>query len=169
MGNDQLNYEDLVQIFELIEKSSRLAEFRLKVGDLEIDMRMRAPGADAGAHAPRSHETEAPQGGELSDSVAIAPPAPAGEAPPAPRLPPGAVLVSSPTIGTFYRALEPGAKPYVDVGSRVTADTTVCIIEVMKLMNSLPAGVSGVVTHILAIDAQLVAADQPLIVIDPAA
>jgi len=168
MGNEQLSYEDLLQIFELIEKSSRLAEFHLKVGDLEIDMRMRAGRANAQDAASHSLAAEAPQGGELSESVALGPSSTAS-VPTEPHYPPGAVLVRAPMVGTFYRAFEPGGKPFVEVGTRVTPDTTICIIEVMKLMNSIPAGASGIVTHILVNDSQLIAADQPLIVIGPAA
>jgi acetyl-CoA carboxylase biotin carboxyl carrier protein len=87
----------------------------------------------------------------------------------APVLPPGAVLVRAPMVGTFYRSPAPGAPPFVEPGSRVTADAIVCIIEVMKLMNSIDAGVDGVVIHVLVDDAEPVEYGQPLIVIDPGA
>jgi acetyl-CoA carboxylase biotin carboxyl carrier protein len=70
-------------------------------------------------------------------------------------------------VGTFYRAPEPGAPPFVEVGQSVEPDTIVCIIEVMKLMNSIPAGVRGVVTHVLVEDAAPVETGQSLIVVDP--
>ena len=70
-------------------------------------------------------------------------------------------------VGTFYRSPEPGAPPFVAVGAKVSPDTTVCIIEVMKLMNSIPAGCGGRVTHVLVNDAQPVDTGQALIVIDP--
>ena len=75
--------------------------------------------------------------------------------------------VTSPMVGTFYRAPEPGAKPFVDVGARVKPDTIVCIIEVMKLMNSVTAGVAGVVTHVLVENGQMVEHGQPLVAIRP--
>lgn len=81
--------------------------------------------------------------------------------------PPGAVLIKSPMVGTFYRASEPGARPFAEVGQHVEAETTVCIIEVMKLMNSIPAGEKGVVTHILVEDGGPVEYGQVLMVIDP--
>jgi acetyl-CoA carboxylase biotin carboxyl carrier protein len=77
------------------------------------------------------------------------------------------VVVRAPMVGTFYRAPEPGAAPFVEAGQHVTADTTVCIIEVMKLMNSIPAGCTGVVTHVLVKDAEPVEYGQPLIAIRP--
>ena len=60
----------------------------------------------------------------------------------------GLVAVRAPLPGTFYRAPRPGAAPFVDVGSRVSADTVVGIVETMKLMNSVPAGADGTVAEI---------------------
>ena len=65
-------------------------------------------------------------------------------------------------LGTFYRAEAPGKPPFVEVGSRVEPDTIVCIIEVMKMMNSVPAGVAGTVAEILPDNAELVEYGQPL-------
>lgn len=70
-------------------------------------------------------------------------------------------------VGTFYRAPEPGARPFVEVGDPVGPDSIVCIIEVMKLMNSISAGAEGEVTHILVEDAAPVEAQAPLIVLSP--
>lgn len=64
--------------------------------------------------------------------------------------------VSASLLGTFYRAPKPGAPPFVDVGSQVEEDTIIGIIEVMKLMNTVRAGVRGTVAEILAKDATLV-------------
>ena len=72
------------------------------------------------------------------------------------------MTVASPMLGTFYRAEAPGAAPFVEVGARVEPDTTVCIIEVMKMMNSVPAGVTGVVAEIVAENGQLVEFGEPL-------
>jgi acetyl-CoA carboxylase biotin carboxyl carrier protein len=68
-------------------------------------------------------------------------------------------------VGTFYRSPEPGAPPFVEPGSHVEPTTIVCIIEVMKLMNSVAAGVSGTVTHVFVENAQLVEHGQPLVAI----
>jgi acetyl-CoA carboxylase biotin carboxyl carrier protein len=65
-------------------------------------------------------------------------------------------------LGTFYRQEAPGKAPFVEVGSRVEAGTVVCVIEVMKMMNSIEAGVSGTVVEICADNAQLVEYGQPL-------
>ncbi len=154
-------YDDVLAIVRLIESSSQFGEFHLRSGDLEVDIR-RGNGAPGPAPA-------AP----CAAPPAIPTPAPATPAPPrtarapAPDLPPGTQVVRSPMVGTFYRAPEPGAAPFVQPGSRVAPDTTVCIIEVMKLMNSIPAGVSGVVTHVFVEDAEVVEFGQPIIAIRP--
>lgn len=74
----------------------------------------------------------------------------------------GILVVRAPMVGTFYRAPKPGASPFVDVGSDVSIDTVVCIVETMKLMNSISAGGSGTVIEILVADGQLVEAGQVL-------
>ena len=75
--------------------------------------------------------------------------------------------VRSPLLGTFYRAPKPGAAPYVEVGSAVEEDTVVAIIEVMKLMNTVRAGLRGTVSEVLVSDGVLVEYDQPLIRVRP--
>ena len=64
------------------------------------------------------------------------------------------MTIAAPMIGTFYRAEAPGAAPFVDVGTRVEPDTVVCIIEVMKMMNAVPAGVAGTVVEVCAENAR---------------
>jgi acetyl-CoA carboxylase biotin carboxyl carrier protein len=83
--------------------------------------------------------------------------APAAEPEPAEAPAAAAGTIAAPMPGTFYRADGPGMEPFVDVGTRVEPDTTVCIIEIMKMMNSVPAGVSGTITEICVEDAQQVA------------
>jgi acetyl-CoA carboxylase biotin carboxyl carrier protein len=70
-------------------------------------------------------------------------------------------------VGTFYRKPSPDSTPFVEVGQRVEESSTLCIIEVMKLMNSISAGARGIITHILVANAELVEPDQILMVIDP--
>lgn len=70
--------------------------------------------------------------------------------------------ITAPMPGTFYRAEGPGMEPFVDVGSEVEPDTVVCIIEIMKMMNSVPAGVSGTIAEICVEDAQQVKEGAPL-------
>jgi acetyl-CoA carboxylase biotin carboxyl carrier protein len=76
--------------------------------------------------------------------------------------------IDAPMLGTFYRAEAPGADPFVDVGAKVEPDTTVCLIEVMKMMNSIPAGVEGTIVEVCAENAALVEYGQPLFRVEPA-
>lgn len=77
---------------------------------------------------------------------------------------PGAV--PSPMVGTAYMAAEPGAKPFVDVGSKVKAGDTLLIIEAMKTMNQIPSPRTGTVTQILVEDGQPVEFGEPLVIIE---
>ena len=74
--------------------------------------------------------------------------------------------IDSPLVGTLYRAPGPEAQPFVRVGDTVNADTTVCIIEAMKVMNEIPAGKSGVIKEILVENGQPVEYGQPIFVIE---
>ena len=188
MGKEILTYDDLLQIVELIKSAEAFSEFHLKIGEIELDLRKANSGAHAGAAAhsaihPPATRPEAP-GASASSAAGVAS-ASANRAPStvaeasaatgarprsqrsAAQIPPGSVVIDSPMVGTFYRRPEPGARPFVEVGDSVDSESTVCIIEVMKLMNSIPAGCRGRVTHILVEDAEPVEAGQPLIVIDP--
>lgn len=96
--------------------------------------------------------------------------APAPTAPTAPAAAPAASAeprktINSPMVGTFYRAPSPGAKPYADVGQRVKAGDTVCIIEAMKLLNEIEAETDGVIQEILVDNGAPVEFGQPLFVI----
>ena len=70
-------------------------------------------------------------------------------------------------LGVFYRAEAPGATPFVETGTRVEADTVVCLIEVMKMMNSVAAGVSGTLVEVCAENGALVEYGQALFRVEP--
>ena len=74
--------------------------------------------------------------------------------------------MAAPNLGTFYRSPKPGSPPFVEVGQKVTADTEVCLIEVMKLFTSVKAGTAGTVRHVAAADAELVEGGQVLLYIE---
>lgn len=115
----------------------------------------------------------APTSGQVATAAAPAGPSPAvgGVSPAAPSDPaaPAASAVGrpvlSPTPGIFWRSPSPGAPPFVDVGQRVEPDTPICIVEIMKLMNRVPAGVSGTVVAVLVGNGESVERDQPIVVI----
>jgi acetyl-CoA carboxylase biotin carboxyl carrier protein len=75
--------------------------------------------------------------------------------------PPGA-LIRSPMVGTFYASSAPDAPPFVTVGTVVRPETTVCVIEAMKVFTDIPAGIAGTITEILVKNGQPVEFDQPL-------
>jgi acetyl-CoA carboxylase biotin carboxyl carrier protein len=75
--------------------------------------------------------------------------------------------IKSPMVGTFYRSPEPGAEPYVKVGTRITNGQTVCIIEAMKIMNEIEAEITGVVREVCVDDTQPVEFGQVLFRVDP--
>jgi len=80
----------------------------------------------------------------------------------------GAVhTIASPMLGVFYRAPAPTAAPFVEVGTPVEPDTIVCLIEVMKMMNSVPAGVAGTIVELCAENAALVEEGAPLFQVRP--
>jgi acetyl-CoA carboxylase biotin carboxyl carrier protein len=122
--------------------------------------------ASAGSSEPRTQGASRAQARERprTPDRADPPPAPgAGTAQPTP----GTETISAPMLGTFYGAEAPGAAPFVEVGARVEPDTIVCIIEVMKMMNSVAAGVSGTVVEIAAENGALVEFGQPLFRVEP--
>ena len=168
MSTSSLTDADVQAILKLLTAADHLAEFRIRYGDIEIAY-TRNGGATTsllpadGVRAAPAPAPAAPAAAPVPASAARNPAAPS--ATPIP----GGVPVTSPMFGTFYRSPAPGATPFVEVGQRVEPDTVVCIIEVMKLMNSITAGVRGTVRQILVADSQTVELGQSLVVIEPAA
>ena len=104
----------------------------------------------------------------LPSLVGGAPAAPPAAAPAAPEEPgAGAHVLTSPIVGTFYRAPSPDADPFVEVGSRVKRGQVLCIIEAMKLMNEIESDVDGTVLEIYPQNAQAVEFGEPLFAIRP--
>jgi acetyl-CoA carboxylase biotin carboxyl carrier protein len=169
VSDRKLSYQDLMEIIKLVEESSQFQDFRLKYDNVEIELSKTGPRAVAptSASAPAS---STPSSAGVPPVPATPASAPSAVAPPASapaEIPAGLIAVRAPMVGTFYRAPEPGAKPFIEEGSNVTQDSVVCILEVMKLMNSLTADVEGVVTKILVADGQTVEYGQPLVLITP--
>jgi acetyl-CoA carboxylase biotin carboxyl carrier protein len=153
-----LTQEDVQTILKIIDEMGD-RDIHLEIGELKLHV---TRGGDE-AHAVSAPSAPAP-------AAAIA--RPVETAAPATRradseVPPGQVAVRAPTMGTFYRAASPGARPFVEVGDPVGPDDTVCMFEVMKLFSSLRAGAAGAVAAILVANESLVDQDQPLILIKP--
>ncbi len=139
-----LTKSDVDDILRLLDASD-FQELRLEMGDLKLDLRRK--GAPPRIATPDQIPTT---------SAPTAVPAPVIASG-------GGSEVPAPLLGTFWHAPRPGADPFIKLGDRVTADTVIGIIEVMKLMTSVPAGISGVVTAILAPNGQMVEHGQALI------
>jgi acetyl-CoA carboxylase biotin carboxyl carrier protein len=160
-----LSDDDVREILRIIDESD-LAELQIETEGFSLYVRKGGGDAEASGR---------PRVRSVSDSAPArqAPGAPnASASPPAPAEPAddsdGAVTIPAPMLGTFYRAEAPGKPPFVEVGDKVEPDTIVCIIEVMKMMNSVPAGVSGTVAEVIADNAQLVEYGAPLFRVEPA-
>ena len=153
----KLTATDIAEIARLLDES-RFGSLDLTVGDFRLRIRRDGGG---GWSAP-SEDNPAPA--EVSPRASVADPAPAPAAAPSAGGPgAGEVDVKAPLLGNFYGAPRPGDPPFVEIGSVVGEDTTIGIIEVMKLMNPIRAGVAGTVTAILANNGTSVEEGQPLI------
>ena len=166
-----LSFQEVIEILRIVDTAPGGHELRLELGDLKITVRKDAPagsraeGGDGGNAGP----TESGGLVEATDARvdAARPRAVGGRAAPPRLAPDGAVQVKAPLVGTFYRAPAPGAAPFIEVGSRVEPDDTVCIVEVMKLMNEVRAGCKGRVLEIWARDGALVEYGETLVLIEP--
>jgi acetyl-CoA carboxylase biotin carboxyl carrier protein len=138
-----------------------LDAIRVRTGDTEIEIVRRDPAV----HAPQI--AYAPQPAVPGHTAAPAA-AGSGAEPAAPRAAGANVRkVTAPVVGVFYRAPAPGADPFVEVGSRVSAGDPLCILEAMKLMNEINTDYAGVVSNILVENGELVSLGQELFWIEP--
>ena len=149
-----ISHDDVEHLIRLLE-ASQFDQLHLELDGLKLDLRRRGAGAPA-AFAPAAARPAAPAAAPAKPAAAQAPAAAAGLR-----------EVKAPMLGTYYCAPKPGAEPFVRVGSRVEPDTVIGIVEVMKLMNSVSAGVRGEVVELVAADAQLVEYDQVLLRVRP--
>ena len=159
-GGEPFDLEKLQTLMELMEKHG-LTELSLKNSGQVWRLRR-------GAHDAMPMMMAAPQAYLPPPPQQSAPPAQAGgESRPAAPKDLG-LVIKSPTVGTFYASPSPDDPPFVTVGSKIRPDTTVCIVEAMKVFNPIPAEVSGTVTAILVNNGDAVEFDQPLFRVDPA-
>jgi len=158
----ELSEDDVLHILKLIDES-KFDYFQLEVGELKITVSKGDPiplGNSAQPVAISATPAAAPQ-------PAPAPVAAAAAAPKAAAIPAGHLAVTAPILGTFYVAPEPGAPPFVTVGQQVTEDTTCGLIEVMKVFNSVRAGVKGTIVEVVAANGTFVEFGQTLIIVKP--
>jgi acetyl-CoA carboxylase biotin carboxyl carrier protein len=144
-----LSDEDVSEILRIID-SSQLDELEIETPSFSLHV-TRGDGRNRGAASP---------GAPPRDAAAPAPPT--TPPPPAASSPAASGEIEAPMLGTFYRTESPAHPPFVQVGDRVEPDSVVCLIEVMKLMNHIQAGVSGTIVEVLAQSGELVEFGQPL-------
>lgn len=149
---------ELRRLIRLVQRTG-IGELEVSAGGRSVRISAQSGHAVSGAvHAP-----VAAPAAPVSDSAKGASTASAAAAPSKDeRL----VAITSPMVGTFYRAPAPDADPYVEIGDTVDVGQTVCIIEAMKLLNEIEADKDGVVKAILAENGQPVEYGEPLLVID---
>lgn len=140
--------QDLIRELADLLKETDLSEIEIETDDLKLRVARQA-----------AHVVSVPAAAAPAPASAAAPATPAEAA-----AHPGAV--PSPMVGTVYLASEPGAAPFINVGSQVTQGQTILIVEAMKTMNQIPAPRSGTVKQILVEDGQPVEFGEPLIIIE---
>jgi acetyl-CoA carboxylase biotin carboxyl carrier protein len=169
--DDKITYAEILQVLEAIKAVSQFSEIHLKFGDIEIDLSRGLPPSiqASNSEAPLVAAIASPQIDNLEPKTApVEPTRNTNHSVRTDRTwSSNSVLVRSPMVGTFYRRPSPDAAPFVEIGQSVEEVSVLCIVEVMKLMNSISAGARGTVTHILVADEELVEPDQILMVIEP--
>ena len=144
---------DQIQAIITMMKENDLAEFSMEQDGLKIHIKC----------SPESAQPTVTVSGPVVATAAAAP-----VTAPIPDLSAEDLkYITSPMVGTFYRAPAPEAPPYVEIGKAVEEDTVVCIIEAMKVMNEIKAETKGVITEVLADNSKPVEFGQKLFVVKP--
>ena len=141
------------KLIELLEESG-ISEIEIHEGEESVRISRHAS-SPAWAPPPATYTAAPPAAAASSEPAAAAPPPP-----------PAGHTVAAPMVGTFYGAPAPGAKPFVQIGSKVEVGDTLCIIEAMKMMNQIESDAAGTVVAILAENGEPVEFDQPLFIIE---
>jgi acetyl-CoA carboxylase biotin carboxyl carrier protein len=151
-----VDLKDIKAIIDLMKKNS-ITEFELERQDSKIRLKRGLNGGPAVQYDEAAVVSAAPAVPMIGLApIAALQPAVTGE-----------IDIKSPMIGTFYRAPSPEAGNYAEVGTEVNADTVVCIIEAMKVMNEIKSEVKGVVTQVLVENGKPVEFGQPLFKVRP--
>jgi acetyl-CoA carboxylase biotin carboxyl carrier protein len=160
-GIKSIDLKDVRRLADLLRESPEIGSIEVKGWfgtGVVITRTQAAPAAVAPMPLILPSAPAAPRAVEATAPALGAGAAPAGA---------GLKEIRSPMVGTFYRAPEPGAEPYISAGTRITPGQTVCIIEAMKIMNEIEAEIAGVVREVCVDDAQPVEFGQVLFRVDP--
>jgi len=165
-----LTQDEVIQILKLVEESS-FDELHLETGDMKLVVRKKGCGVavvEQGSMAgdPVSPDAVPPSGAQTRPRK---PGQPKGKKAATPVRQEGLVPIKAPLLGTVYRRPSPDSSPYVEPGSFVTENDTVCLIEVMKVFTAVKAGVRGEIAEILVETNEMVEYGQPLFLVKPEA
>ncbi|RFU45771.1 acetyl-CoA carboxylase biotin carboxyl carrier protein [Paraburkholderia sp. DHOC27] len=155
-----MDLRKLKTLIDLVSESG-ISELEVTEGEGKVRIVKNAPPVyvqPSTSYAPQYPQQAPAAAPGALDAPAAAPATPAAVAP-------QGHVVTSPMVGTFYRAPSPGADPFVQVGDTVKEGQTICIIEAMKLLNEIESDKSGVVKEILVENGQAVEYGQPLFVV----
>lgn len=155
-GKTPFDLDRLQQLVEMMEKHG-LSEVNLRRGDEQWRLRRGAREVVHAAPPQMTFAAPAPSAAPVATSAPAA----------APAEPSGLIDIKSPTVGTFYAAPSPGEPAFVTVGSVVTPETIVCLLEAMKVFNQIPSEVSGTITAILVKSGDAIEFGQPLFRVRP--
>lgn len=162
--------DEVLQILDLVEKSN-FDYLDLEIGDLKLTVsKSGVPVAAAAAPATVSITQAAPAAPAAAPAAAAPAPAAAVESAPASQpvtVKEGTVPINAPMVGTFYAQPEPGAPPFVTLGDRVDAETTVGLVEVMKVFNAVSSGAAGTIDEVCVESGQFVEHGQTLFLVRP--
>jgi acetyl-CoA carboxylase biotin carboxyl carrier protein len=166
-----LTEDDVLHILKLIDES-KFDYFQLEVGELKITVSKGDPiplasssASAAASPSPAPSVVTPPKATPATPTTAVQSLAPKVDASTAAAQ--GLVPITAPLLGTFYVAPEPGAPPFVQAGAAITEDTTVGLIEVMKVFNSVRASVKGTIAQVVAQNGQFVEYGQTLFLVKP--
>lgn len=160
-----MDLRKLKTLIDLVSESG-VAELEITEGEDHVRIVNRKEGTPALGAQSVSYMPAAPMAAPVAAAAQAPAAAPAAAAPAAPAAAEEPrETINSPMVGTFYRAPSPGAKPFADIGTKVKAGDTVCIIEAMKLLNEIEAETDGVIKEILVENGDPVEFGQPLFVI----
>ncbi len=158
MNDKKIDYEEITKLVNFLEEK-HLTQFELEVEGFKIRISRALSASAAPAKAP-----------ELSPSTPPEPAQPVAQAAPsASEAPDQFHYITSPMVGTFYRAPNPTSPSFIEIGEEVKKNQTLCIIEAMKLMNEIESDVDGVITEIYVENGKPVEYGQRLFAIQPVA
>jgi len=158
--NEPLDVRTVHQLVRMMKRYD-LSAIDFIEGDTKIRLRRRGPEV---AVVPAATYTPAAPAQAQAPAPAAPPTAPAAPA----ATPSTDIVIESPMVGTYYASSAPDAPPFVSVGTAVRPDSTVCVIEAMKVFTDIPAGVAGTISEVLVKNGQSVEFGQPMFRVRPA-